>query len=291
MGRLLDGVFEVSSNDQEAASAVFFVDEINRGNTSRIFGEFITFMDFDYRDSRADGSANPLRLPIPLPSLNASGPNCTEPVARPSGDAQELPIPWYFPRDVYMVATMNSVDRAAVPLDSALARRFDRIELRPDMNVLASHLELSIADVEAKALEVRSGTDPDAWTTLSAGETAILLLDRLNVILAADLGEDFELGHGLFWDVRGAEASRWEELAIAWDEIVYPQLLDRYVARPADLRRVLKVDEPPNTAEYAFRPRAPMGGGATDAATAIAPVRLSDVDSAVLMTTLRWLAL
>jgi hypothetical protein len=290
MGRLLDRALEVSSEEEEAESAVFFVDEINRGNTSRIFGEFITFMDFDYRDPRADGGANPLRLPIPLPSLNASAPDRTEPVMRPSGDEIELPIPWYFPRHVYMVATMNSVDRAAVPLDSALARRFDRIELRPDMNLLARHLDLSIADVEAKALEVRSGTDADAWTTLSAGETAILLLDRLNVILANDLGEDFELGHGLLWDVAGPDANRWEQLAIAWDEIVYPQLLDRYGARPTDLRRVLKVEEPPpDAAEYAFRPRTPMGSAAAESASAIAPVRLSDVDSEVLMTTMRWL--
>src|SRR3546814_2078622 len=55
---------------------------------------------------------------------------------RPGGDTATIPVGFTFPKHVYIVATMNSVDRAAVPIDSALARRFDRIEMRPNLDVL-----------------------------------------------------------------------------------------------------------------------------------------------------------
>ena len=76
---------------------------------------------------------------------------------------------------------MNSVDRAAVPIDSALARRFDRIEMRPDLNVLAG--ATGVLDKTA----IPRPTE-DNWETLSPFETGYLLLDRLNVAIASDFG-------------------------------------------------------------------------------------------------------
>ncbi len=111
---------------------MIFIDEINRGNAARIFGEFMTFLDFDYRD----GGTVP--LPVPLRQLTYED-GQSEKLLRPGGKATTIPEGFTFPKHVYIVATMNSVDRAAVPIDSALARRFDRIEMRPNLDVLVEH--------------------------------------------------------------------------------------------------------------------------------------------------------
>jgi 5-methylcytosine-specific restriction protein B len=287
LGRLLDGLYGVWSPHEDPASAVFLIDEINRGNAARIFGELITFLDADYRAGR------PLTVPVPLPGLNADpgDPAWTEPVDRPSGDEVRLPRPWAFPFDAYFVATMNSVDRAAIPIDSALARRFERIELRPDLGLLAEWLGTDLATVEQAAESVRGPTaSADAWLALTAEQSAVLLLDRINHRISSTLGEDFELGHALLRPVATAPpAERWRALALAWDDVIYPQIQERYVARPDQLVALLKLDEPPSGEPYAFRPRTLLGG-VDQVADRVAPVRLSAVAHAELVATLRWLA-
>ncbi len=285
LGRLLEGIYDLGDPGTDSASLVLCIDEVNRGNAARIFGEFITFLDADYRDH------SPRRLPIPLPALTADDAGGAPPVRRQSGAPVQLPDPWYFPQHVYTVATMNSVDRAAIPLDSALARRFVRIALRPDLELLAAHLGVDWAEVAGRARKIRA-PDGDAWQEGGPELTSVLLLDRLNLSIAERLGPDFELGHGLLWDVgRVDEEHRWDALVAAWDGELLPQLLERFLNRPRDLLDLLRVDEPPPGGPYAFRPRRLLG---TDAA----PAGMELVDDATLRghppdvqrITLRWLA-
>jgi MoxR-like ATPase len=130
-GVFLDAALELNDPDSTYKSVVIFIDEVNRGNAARIFGEFMTFLDFDYRD----GGTVP--LPLPLRQLTYEDEQSEE-IRRPNGKVTTIPKGFTFPKHVYIVSTMNSVDRAAVPIDSALARRFDRIEMRPNLDVLAS---------------------------------------------------------------------------------------------------------------------------------------------------------
>ena len=153
-GVLIDAVARTDGSVQQAAerraaAAVLFIDEVNRGNVSRIFGELITFMDVDYR-SHVRGTQNELALPVPLPGVGTQqtgGSSWTEPLGAPDGSAITLPSPWLFPEPVYMLASMNSVDRAVAPLDSALARQFVRIEVAPDLGALADLLGVTDMDV------------------------------------------------------------------------------------------------------------------------------------------------
>jgi DNA polymerase III delta prime subunit len=257
------------------ASAVLYIDEINRGNVSRIFGEFITFMDPDYRAGDPDYA-----LPVPLNSLRSAPDGRTEPVERVQGPPVRLPIPWHFPREVYVLASMNSVDRAVAPLDTALARRFARIEVGPDMDLLASWLGLDnpyrlLKGGRARIQEALGDEEEDetefgpAETVLppqeaatgprGAAETAWLLLYRLNYELASTLGPDFELGHAYLRDVARAEGedARFRTLARVWDQAVYPQLQERFVNRPEELLRLLRADpgSRPFPARYLFQPR------------------------------------
>ncbi len=106
---LRDGVFKNLCLDAaEAPERNFYliVDEINRGDIPRIFGELLTTLEKDKRDKR-------IVLPV---SQTVFG----------------------VPRNVYLVGTMNTADRSISLLDAALRRRFGFVEMMPDGKVLGS---------------------------------------------------------------------------------------------------------------------------------------------------------
>jgi 5-methylcytosine-specific restriction protein B len=170
------------------------------------------------------------------------------------GGTEELSEDWTFPEHIYVLATMNSVDKAALPLDSALTRRFYRVEMRCDLRLLAQRMSVDLDELDEKAANARlNASERDA---LLPSEVAVLLLDRLNCRIAADMGEDFELGHALLWNVTTAGvAAQWDALIRAWDHSILPQLRERFAGRSASLQELLKADE--NSA--AFRRRRPIG--------------------------------
>lgn len=274
-GVFLDAALELSDTTSKYKSVVIFIDEINRGNAARIFGEFMTFLDFDYRK---DG-----RFPIPLPLRQLKyKDDQSEKIYRTGGQEAEIPFGFTFPKHIYIVATMNSVDRAAVPIDSALARRFDRIEMRPNLSVLARKWGLEESSIPKP--------DDDNWEKLSPLETAYLLLDRLNLAIAADLGPEFELGHGLLTQLDISAATDdviWQDLAKTWDEVIYPQLEDRYSGRPEPLIELLRADTPPLTGSYAWTLRTALSKNIQ--ARTLTPVRLSELEIEVIKKSFRWL--
>jgi 5-methylcytosine-specific restriction protein B len=108
--RLRDGVFKrLVKEAQQAPDRKFFliVDEINRGDIPRIFGELLTVLEKDKR-----GKA--VVLPV-------------------SGETFRVPA------NVYLIGTMNTADRSISLLDAALRRRFGFVELMPDASVLKDH--------------------------------------------------------------------------------------------------------------------------------------------------------
>lgn len=283
-GVFLDAALELADEDSQYRSVVIFIDEVNRGNAARIFGEFMTFLDFDYRD----GGSVPLPLPLRQLSFNEG---LSEELRRPGGKIVRINEGFTFPEHIYVVATMNSVDRAAVPIDSALARRFDRIEMRPDLDALALHWNIDTSTMPVPT--------EDNWESLDPFQTAYLLLDRLNVVIASDLGSEFELGHGLLTPISStvvtadglvrpvAEVDAWQSLSKTWDEVLFPQLEDRYSGRPEQLMEMLRVDAAPSTGDYAWILRTSRGG--TEAARALSQVRTSELPLDTIKRSFRWL--
>jgi len=207
-------------------TSFLFIDEINRGNVPEILGDFITFMEWEKRLA-VDGSRDPLRsIPLTYPALDRDQANAGKsvPVRFSSGGAVPLSLPYFVPHSVYMIATMNSLDRSVAPLDTALARRFRRVEASVDLVVLEARLQEG-AGSEHAAL-------------------ACDLLKRLNGELAARLGEDFQLGQAYLWNAFDSDGlNHTARLSGAWEEEIFPQLRELCRMQPDALAVILRADE------------------------------------------------
>ncbi|WP_447386999.1 McrB family protein [Streptococcus pseudopneumoniae] len=104
---------------------VFIIDEINRGEISKIFGELFFSIDPDYRGEKGSVSTQYANL-------------------------HETDEKFYIPENVYIIGTMNDIDRSVDTFDFAMRRRFRFVEVTAEGQVGMLDKELNIHAEEAK---------------------------------------------------------------------------------------------------------------------------------------------
>ena len=162
----------------ELKKYIFIIDEINRGEISKIFGELFFSIDPGYRGKAGEISTQYSNL---------------------HSDPDEK---FYIPENVYIIGTMNDIDRSVDSFDFAMRRRFRFIEIRAD-----ERLEM-LASLEDEELEAE----------------AIRRMNALNeeIVKVEDLNENYQIGASYFLKLKTIDFDR------LWTDYLKP-LLQEYI--------------------------------------------------------------
>ncbi|BFI55499.1 McrB family protein [Yersinia pseudotuberculosis] len=179
------------ANADPAHRYAIFIDEINRGNISKIFGELISLIEVDKRA----GMSNAMSLQLSY-----------------SGDHFSVPA------NVDIIGAMNTADRSLALMDTALRRRFDFVEMMPDLSLLSG--------TKVKGIELES------------------LLEKLNSRIEALYDREHTLGHAFFMPVKNAlnagdEEAAFKQLKIAFQKKIIPLLQEYFFDDWNKIRLVL----------------------------------------------------
>lgn len=141
-----------------------FIDEINRGNIAKIFGELITLVEIDKRAVYWDDGSLKSGMQVTLPY---------------SGERFGVPA------NLDIIGAMNTADRSIALLDVALRRRFEFVELMPDARLIPG-------DDGEGTIHDESGVEVDLRA----------LLDAINLRVQFLLNRDMTIGHSYFIQIR-----------------------------------------------------------------------------------------
>lgn len=191
-----NGIFKqmcIKANSDPENNYVLIVDEINRGNISKIFGELITLIENDKRIN--PNGANELddkNIKIDDKSLEENSLVTKLPYSKES---------FGVPKNLYIIGTMNTSDRSIASIDIALRRRFTFKEIMPDSKL--------VADFNCNFKQI---------------------FERLNKNITILLDRDHQIGHSYFINTKYNDNNgnnNPETLKEIWIEKILP-LLNEY---------------------------------------------------------------
>ncbi len=175
----------------------FLIDEINRAELSRILGELMLCIEY-----RGIGGA----ISTQYAALNTEENGMFRTAGR---------YKFFIPHNVYLLGTMNTIDRSVESFDLALRRRFRWEKVSPDAAVLRYHLKERDALPEAA----------QPWVSMANS------MESLNArIRATDLlGPDYEIGHAYFMNLQYPSVLTVGEVRERlWQDAIEP-LLEEYL--------------------------------------------------------------
>ena len=167
---------------------IFIIDEINRGEISKIFGELFFAIDPGYRGKAGEISTQYANM-------------------RSNPDEK-----FYIPENVYIIGTMNDIDRSVDSFDFAMRRRFRFVEIKAD-----TRLEM-LASLENEKLEAE----------------AIKRMAALNKAIAEveDLNENYQIGASYFLKLKTLDFDQ------LWTDYLHP-LLQEYIQGMYDEKGIM----------------------------------------------------
>ena len=166
---------------------IFIIDEINRGEISKIFGELFFAIDPGYR-----GRAGAISTQYSTMSSNEEK--------------------FYIPENVYIIGTMNDIDRSVDSFDFAMRRRFRFIEIKAD----------STTDMLDGLTNININSDSFENDTLK--EESLKRMERLNqaIVEVEGLNENYQIGAAYFLKLRTLDFNQ------LWEDYLQP-LLQEYI--------------------------------------------------------------
>lgn len=174
---------------EEMKKYIFIIDEINRGEISKIFGELFFAIDPGYRGRAGEVSTQYANL---------------------HADPDEK---FFIPENVYIIGTMNDIDRSVDSFDFAMRRRFRFIELRAD-----------------ECLEMLASLDDEALEKEAIRRMAALNREIVNV---EELNENYQIGAAYFLKLK---TLTFDQL---WTDYLQPLLQD-YIQGMYDEAGIMK---------------------------------------------------
>lgn len=188
-------IFEISDSSKLIADAVppffFIIDEVNRAELSRVFGELMYCLE--YRGIKGS-------VKTQYANLN----NQQTGMLHTTQGYQ-----FFIPTNIYLIGTMNTIDRSIESFDFALRRRFRWEEVTSDTRLLKYHLTQFCK----------------AWIPLADN------LERLNTQITKEplLGADYQIGHAYLMNLEYARSLTVTEVrSRIWDDCIRP-LLQEYL--------------------------------------------------------------
>lgn len=185
---------KISATSEEAKNYVFIIDEINRGEISKIFGELFFAIDPGYRGKSGEISTQYSNL---------------------HSDPDEK---FFIPENVYIIGTMNDIDRSVDSFDFAMRRRFRFIELKASDE---ERIKEILSDLQDKNLIDR------AKNKMNALNKEISNVDGLN--------DNYQIGAAYFLKLSSVD----NDFSRLWTDYLLP-LLQEYVQGMYDENEIIK---------------------------------------------------
>jgi 5-methylcytosine-specific restriction enzyme B len=176
----------------------FLIDEINRAELSRVLGELMICLEY-----RGVGGT----ITTQYAALNTPETGMLE---------LENGYRFFVPHNVFVIGTMNTIDRSVESFDLALRRRFRWERVDPDIQLLRYHLA---------ELDRESGVSGRSWVKLADD------LEKLNQRIHDEdlLGPDYEIGHAYLMNLNYDKSLRHTEVREnVWEDSIRP-LLEEYL--------------------------------------------------------------